>query len=72
MREFKYPVPAKNKSEMSDTNIILPQSAIPLLGVLPARICYLLVPWLGPVRGYLWRRLRRSSQQVLQKVKSRD
>jgi len=31
---------------MSDTNITLPQSAIPLVGFLPAHICYLLVLWL--------------------------
>jgi len=47
---------------MSETNITLPQSAIPLVGFLLARICYLLVFWLGPMRGYLRRRLRRSSQ----------
>jgi len=35
---------------MSNTNVTLPQSAIPLVGFLPTRICYLLVLWLGPVR----------------------
>jgi len=58
---------------MSDTNITLPQSAIPLVGVLSARVCYLLVVWLGPVRGYLRRRLWWSSQPTsAQKVKSSD
>jgi len=33
---------------MSDTNITLPQSAISLVGFLPACICYLLVFRLGP------------------------
>jgi len=33
---------------MSDTNITLPQSTIPLVGFLSARICHLLVLWLGP------------------------
>jgi len=33
---------------MSDTNIILPQSAISLVGFLPACICYLLESWLWP------------------------
>jgi len=58
---------------MSDANITLPQSVISLVGFLSAPICHLLVFRLGPVRGYLRRRLRRSSQPTdSQKVKSRD
>jgi len=41
---------------MSGTNITLPQSAISLVGSLPACMCYLLVSCLdrlGPNRGYL-------------------
>jgi len=34
---------------MSDTSVTLPQSAIPLVGFLPAGICYLWVSRFGPV-----------------------
>jgi len=47
---------------MSDTNITLPQSAISLVGFSSARACHLLVSLLGPMGGYLRRRLWRSSQ----------
>jgi len=64
-------IPAENKYETSDTNITLPQSAISLVGFLSACICHLLVFRLGPVRGYLRRRLQRSSHLTnSQKVKS--
>ena len=60
---------------MSDTSVTLPQSAIPLVGFLPAGICYLWVSRFGPV----WTREglpgRDSDAQVSnnsQKVKSRN
>jgi len=46
---------------MSNKNVTLPQSAIYLVGFLLADIYYLLVSRFGPERGYLRRRLRRSS-----------
>jgi len=66
----------KNKQEMSDTNITLPQSAISLASFLPVCMCYMLVSRFGPI----WTREGLLTEETptlkldkdSQKVKSRD
>jgi len=61
---------------MSDTNITLPQSAISLVGFLPACVCYLVVSRLRPTwtqEGLLAEKTSTlKSAKDSQKVKSRD